>query len=141
MTVPAWMLLGFAAWTAFLLMMTVGVYRWSLILTGRAPIASFRADGSDGAGWYLRATRAHANCLENLPIFGAIVLVLYMGHVSGSLVDTLAIAVLVARILQSLTHVFFAQSNAVVAIRFTFFSVQLVCFLWLIGIVVVRHPS
>ena len=37
MTVPLWMLLGFAAWTVLLLLSTVGVYRWSRILTGRVP--------------------------------------------------------------------------------------------------------
>jgi hypothetical protein len=34
MTIPVWMLLGFAAWTLLLLSTTVGVYRWSRILTG-----------------------------------------------------------------------------------------------------------
>jgi uncharacterized MAPEG superfamily protein len=137
-TVPVWMLLGFATWTVLLLLLTVGVYRWSLILSGRAPIASFRADKVEGADWYVRAMRAHANCLENLPVFGAIVLVLYVGKVSGSVVDALAVAVLVARLLQSLTHVCFAQSNSVAAVRFAFFLVQIVCYLWLVGIVLVR---
>ena len=38
MTVPVWMLLGFAAWTVLLLLTTVGVYRWSRILTGVVPM-------------------------------------------------------------------------------------------------------
>ena len=49
-----------------------------------------------------------------------------------------AIARLIARILQSLVHVGFAQTNAVASIRFAFFFVQIVAFLWLIGIVVAR---
>jgi len=32
------MLVGFAAWTVLLLLATVGVYRWSRILTGRVAI-------------------------------------------------------------------------------------------------------
>ena len=72
--VPVWMLVGFATWTVLLLLATVGVYRWSRILTGRMPIRSFRADQIEGADWYIRAMRAHANCVENLPVFGAIVL-------------------------------------------------------------------
>lgn len=36
MTIPMWMLLGFAAWTVLLLSATVGVYRWTRILSGRA---------------------------------------------------------------------------------------------------------
>ena len=49
MTTPVWVLLGLAAWTLLLLIMTVGVYRWSLILTGRTSIASWRADEQQGA--------------------------------------------------------------------------------------------
>ena len=78
--------------------------------------------------------RAHANCIENLPVFGAIVLGLYVGNVGGALVNALAVAVLVARILQSLVHVCFIQTNIVTAVRFGFFFVQIVSFLWLIGI-------
>ena len=105
MTVPVWMLLGFAGWTVLLLLGTVGVYRWSRILTGTVPIRSFRADQIEGAEWYRRAMRAHANCIENLPVFGAIVFALYVGNISGGLVDKLAIAILIARVLQSLVHV------------------------------------
>jgi len=61
MTVPVWMLLGFAAWTVLLLLSTVGVYRWSRILTGRVPIRDFRADQVEGEDWYRRSMRAHAN--------------------------------------------------------------------------------
>ena len=92
MSVPVWMLLGFAAWTVLLLLATVGVYRWSRILTGRMAIRNFRADQVEGAEWYKRAMRAHANCVENLPVFGAIVIALYIGNVGGALVDGLAAA-------------------------------------------------
>ena len=122
MTVPVLMLLGFAVWTILLLLATVGVYRWSRILTGRVPIGNFRADLIEGADWYKRAMRAHANCVENLPVFGAIVFPLYVGDVTGALVDALAVAVLVARILQSLVHVSLVQTDAVAALRFGFFS-------------------
>jgi len=97
MTVPIWALLGFATWTLMLLLLTVGVYRWSLIVAGRVSIRDFPADGAGGADWYKRATRAHANCIENLPVFGAIVLALHASHVSGSIVDLLATTVLAAR--------------------------------------------
>ncbi len=136
MTVPIWMLLGFAAWTVILLLGTVGVYRWSRILTGRVPIRDFRADQVEGEDWYRRAMRAHANCIENLPVFGAIVFALHVGGVRGSVVNYLSISVLVARVMQSLTHVCFVQTNAVVSVRFTFFLVQLVCFVSLTLMVV-----
>ena len=136
MTLAIFMLLGFAAWTVLLLLFTVGVYRWSRILTGRVPISEFRADKLEGANWYLRAMRAHANCVENLPVFGAIVLALFASGVGGPAVDALSATVLVARVLQSLVHVCFVQTNAVTAVRFAFFFVQIVCFLSLMVIVI-----
>src|SRR5262249_39419161 len=138
MTLPVWMLIGFATWTVLLLLGTVGVYRWTRILTGRVPIRNFLADQIEGADWYKRAMRAHANCIGNLPVFGAIVFGLHVGEVSGSLVNTLAVAVLVARILQSLVHVCFVQTNTMTAVRFGFFSVQIASFLLLIGIILTK---
>ena len=136
MTTPIWMLLGFAAWTVLLLSLTIGVYRWMEIFSGRAQVNAFRADQVEGAGWYKRAMRAHVNCIENLPVFCAIVFALYVSGVGGGTVDALCIAVLVARILQSLCHVCFEQTNVVVTVRFTFFFVQVVSFLALIVILV-----
>lgn len=140
MTIPMWMLLGFAAWTLLLLVSTIGVYRWSRILTGRAPIRGFQADQVEGADWYRRAMRAHANCIENLPVFGAIVLALYVSGTGGPTANYLSIAVLVARVMQSLVHVCLVQTNIVVAVRFTFFLVQVFSFLTLI-VLVVRHAG
>jgi uncharacterized MAPEG superfamily protein len=141
MSLPVWMLVGFAAWTVLLLLTTVGVYRWSRILTGRVAIREFRADHIEGADWYKRAMRAHANCVENLPVFGAIVFGLYVGNVGSVLVNALAVAVLLARVMQSLVHVCFIQTNTVSAVRFGFFFVQIVSFLWLIGILLTRLPG
>ena len=141
MTVPLWALLGFAAWTVLLLLATVGVYRWSRILTGRVPIREFRADRVEGDDWYKRAMRAHANCVENLPVFGAIVLALYASGIDSALASAVSIAILAARIAQSLVHVSVEQTNAVVSVRFSFFFVQIAGFLWLIAIVATRALS
>jgi uncharacterized MAPEG superfamily protein len=124
-----------------LLLFTIGIYRWSRILSGRVPIRNFPADAFGGDEWYQRATRAHANCIENLPVFGAIVLGLYVGNVTSTLVDTLAVTILIARILQSLVHVCFVHTNAVASLRFAFFFVQFVCFMWLVGIIVVTRTG
>jgi uncharacterized MAPEG superfamily protein len=138
MTIPVWMLLGFATWTALLLLFTIGIYRWTRIFSGTVPIRDFPADASGGAEWYRRATRAHANCIENLPVFGAIVFALYVGNVGGALVDALSVAVLAARIVQSAVHVCFVHTNTIASVRFGFFFVQFICFLWLTGIIVVQ---
>lgn len=141
MTVPLWMLLGFATWTALLLLFTVGIYRWGRIFSGRVAIRDFPADAAGGEEWYRRATRAHANCIENLPVFGVIVFALYVGNVTGRWVDALATMVLLARICQSMVHVGFVHTNTVASVRFSFFFVQFVCFLWLIGLIVVKHAG
>ncbi|MBK5302186.1 MULTISPECIES: MAPEG family protein [Gammaproteobacteria] len=134
MTIPMWMLLGFATWTLLLLMATVGVYRWVRILFSNVPIASFRCDQLEGEDWYRRGIRAHANCVENLPVFGAIVLVISTLGVDDPAVSYLSVIVLIARVCQSLVHVSHVQTNTFVAVRFAFFLVQLVCFLALIVI-------
>jgi uncharacterized MAPEG superfamily protein len=115
-------------------MATVGVYRWVAILFSNVPIASFRSDQLEGDDWYRRGTRAHANCVENLPVFGAIVFVISALGIDGPAVNALSIIVLIARVCQSLVHVSHVQTGRFVAIRFTFFCVQLICFLALIVI-------
>jgi len=140
MPFPVWTLLGFAAWTVLLLLSTIGVYRWSRILTGRVPIREFRADQVEGKDWYKRSMRAHANCIENLPVFGAIVLALYISGVGGPAVNNLCMTVLTARVIQSLVQVCLVQTNRMVAVRFAFFIIQLVSFLALI-VMVVRHAG
>jgi uncharacterized MAPEG superfamily protein len=136
MSVPVGMLLGFATWTIVLLLGTVGVYRWSRILTGRVPIREFRADQIDGEDWYRRAMRAHANCVENLPVFGAIVFALHARGVQSTAADLMAVLVLAARVMQSLVHVSLVQTNAVVSVRFLFYFAQIVAFLVLAAIAV-----
>ena len=127
MTIPVWVLLLFAGWTLATLLGTVGLYRWSRILTGRAALSDFRADEQQGSDWYRRAMRAHANCVENLPVYTAIVVAIVVSGVRSSTVDTLAVVLLVARVLQTVTHVAVEQTDAVVGVRFTFFFVQIVC--------------
>lgn len=136
MTIPIWMLLGFASWTILLLASTIGVYRWALIFAGRMPVNGFSAEQPEGADWYKRAMRAHANCVESLPVFGAIVFALYASGTDGLVVDLASILILAARVMQSLVHVCLRQTSAVVAVRFSFLLVQLACFFALIGIII-----
>ena len=124
MTLPQWMLLAFAMWTLAVLAFTIGVHRWSHILRGSREIHTFRADASDGPDWYRRATRAHANCVENLPVFGALAILASLTHTTSALVDVLACAIMAARIGQTTTHVAFRESKRSVSVRFGFFMVQ-----------------
>lgn len=136
MPTPVWMLLAFAAWTVVLLTATVGLYRWSQILGGRVPINGFTASPAEGADWYRRAMRAHANCLENLPVFASIVLALHVTQLDSTTVTCLSIAITVARVLQSLVHVVLTQTPLVATFRFAFFFAQVVCFLSLVSLIV-----
>jgi uncharacterized MAPEG superfamily protein len=122
------------------LAITVGVYRWTRILSGRASVSSFRAGQVEGEDWYRRSMRAHANCIENLPVFGAIVLALYVAGVGGPVINVLSILVLISRVLQSLVHVSHVQTDAFVAVRFSLLCIQLISFVTLIFLVA-RHAA
>jgi len=136
MTLPLLTLLGFAVWTLLVLAATVGVHRWRLILTKRARINAFPADAKNGPDWYQRATRAHLNCVENLPVYAVIVIVATLAGRHGWLLDALSVAVLCARICQTSVHVAFVQTERAVTWRFSLFTVQLVAMLWMAVLVV-----
>lgn len=136
MTIPIWMLFGFAMWTLTVLLGSVGVYRWSRILTGKVAIKEFRADKVEGEDWYLRAMRAHANCIENLPVFAVIVFVSFVSGASSANLDIMAVGVLVARILQSTIHIAVTPTNTVVLVRFIFYFIQVICFFGMAGVIV-----
>jgi len=127
MTIPVLMLLAFAGWTLLTLIGSVGVYRWGLILTGRASIAEWRADEPQGSDWYRRAMRAHLNCVENLPVYTAIVIVLMATGLRSQAIDMLAIVMLTARIAQTVVHIAFRPTEPAASARFAFFLVQVIC--------------
>lgn len=129
MTIPQWALLAFAVWTVLVLFGTIGVYRWSKILTGRASISEWQADVPQGSDWYRRAMRAHMNCVENLAVFGAIVFCATAAGAGGWLLDMFAVAVIAARVGQTLVHLAFVPSNAASSIRFAFFFIQAISML------------
>jgi len=131
MTTPVWVLLGFAGWTILSLCASVGIYRWSRILTGRAGIQEFPADNPEGSDLYKRSMRAHANCIENLPIYTAIVIAIVVTGVQSVILDRLAIIILTARIFQTSVHILFTQTSRVVTVRFTMFAIQIACMIWM----------
>lgn len=131
MDITIWVLLGFAAWTIAVLLGTIGYYRWSRILTGRDQISHFQADHAGGSDWYRRAIRAHANCLESLPIYTAIVVAIMASGKAGPLLDGLAITMLAARICQTIVHITCSPTNLATGVRFSFFAIQLICMIWM----------
>jgi uncharacterized MAPEG superfamily protein len=133
MNVPVLVLLGFAAGTLLTLFGTIGVYRWNRILTGRASIAEWRADLPQGSNWY---QRANMNCVENLPIYTAIVVALRATGLQSPIVDRLAVTMLVARVGQTVVHIAMPPTNAVTSLRFALFLMQAVCTIAM-GVVIV----
>jgi uncharacterized MAPEG superfamily protein len=141
MNVPVLVLLGFAAWTLLTLFGSIGVYRWSRILTGRTSVAEWRADLPQGSDWYKRAMRAHMNCVENLPVYTAIVVALIATGVKSATIDTLAIVILAARVGQTLVHIGLPPTNAAASLRFALFFVQAVCMIAIGVLITLVTPS
>ena len=124
MTLPLWMLLGFAGWTLLVLLAGVGVRRWLLIFQRQAALTSFPGDTAHGSPAYRRAMRAHANCIENLPVFAAIVLIGAIARLDPPRMGALAVAVLAARIAQTSIHMLLPETNAGIAARFACYMIQ-----------------
>ena len=101
------------------------------MFTGTVPKGGFPSDVPPEDDRYRRAMQAHRNCVENLAVFGAIVVVLTVRGLDTPTLDTLALVVIGARILQSVTHLHREQKRPVVLVRFTFFSLQLGAMIWM----------
>ena len=148
MSVPVLVLLGFAAWTLLTLCVSIGVYRWSRILTGQASMAEWRTDlpqdsdlyqramRAQSSGWYQRATRAHMNCVENLPVYSAIVVALMAMGLQSSIIDRLTVIMLAARVVQTLVHIILPPTNAATSLRFAFYFAQVVCMIAIVTIMI-----
>jgi uncharacterized MAPEG superfamily protein len=64
------------------------------------------------------------NCVENLPVFTAIILCATATGADSRLLDLLAGAIMAARICQTTVHLTFAPSDGAASVRFAFFFVQ-----------------
>lgn len=119
-------LLGFTAWTV-LLVAAVFLYRGVRFLGGSKINSWPRAQRNPGdAALIQRVADAHANCLENLPVFAALVLVAGLSN-RLDVIAALAPLVLYARIGQSLVHLT-GTSPAQVFVRAGLWAAQIVLF-------------
>lgn len=82
--------------------------------------------------------RAHANCVENLPVFAGIVIAGLASGACGGALDVLSMIVLLARIAQTLVHVTLVQDDRATSLRFAFFFTQIACMIAM-SVLVVRH--
>lgn len=131
MSLSLWSLLGFAAWTLLLVLGLVS-YRSAMVLSGKRRANAWgRHLPPQDPDLLLRLAHAHANCVENLPLLGAVILV---AGLTGqfALTDPLAGPYLALRIGQSLVHLV-GTSHLLVFLRFTFFLPQLALLAWMMG--------
>ncbi len=115
-------LTGFVAWSLFLLVL-MEIIRTKMVLTKEVSANGFLTDNSNLSPFMQRLSRAHANCLEGLPIFGGLMLIAVIAGKS-EMTDKLALFFLMARILQSLIHLI-SVSPLAVTLRFIAFAVQM----------------
>lgn len=115
-------LTGFIAW-ALLLLVLMEVIRTQLVLRGKVHANGFMPDNSGLSPFMQRLARAHANCIEGLPIFGGLLLVA-VATGRTAITDQLACVFLAARVFQSLIHLASTSATAV-TIRFAAFAVQM----------------
>ncbi|WP_029695981.1 MAPEG family protein [Comamonas badia] len=113
---------GFIAW-ALLLLVLMEILRTQLVLQGKVPANGFAPDNAGLTPFMQRLARAHANCIEGLPIFGGLLLIAIATD-RAAVTDSLAYFFLASRIVQSLVHLASLSAAAVMA-RFTAFTVQM----------------
>jgi hypothetical protein len=130
---PLAALVLFAVW-AMILVVSVGIWRTVLVFTGNAQANSFPSGTQHGGDRYWRLNRAHMNAVENLPIFGALVLSGFYLQVQDTWLQILPSLILYARVAQSLIHI--ASGSAVaVTLRFLAYGVQLISMFILAAVV------
>ncbi len=115
-------LIAFITW-ALLLLVLMEVIRSQLVLSGKVVANGFTPDNAGLSPFMQRLARAHANCVESLPVFGGLLLV---AIITGrtAITDPLAYLFLASRVFQSLVHLA-STSPTAVTVRFTAFAVQL----------------
>ena len=123
MTNTSYALTGFVSWALFLLVV-MEIIRTYLVVTGKVAANAFTPDNSGLSPFMQRLARAHANCIEGLPIFGGLLAIAIMISRTDA-TDPLALWFLGARIAQSIIHLV-STSPIAVSLRFTAFAVQLV---------------
>ena len=121
-TISATVLTAFIGWSLLLLILMEGL-RTRLVVKGAVVSNAFTPDNASLSPFMQRLARAHANCLEGLPVFGGLLLLAIATGRTG-VTDGLAPWFLAARFIQSGIHLLSLSVPAVNA-RFSAFVVQL----------------
>ncbi len=120
-------LTGFVIWTLLLLVLMESL-RSRLVLLKAVPSNGFQPDNGNLSPFMQRLARAHANCLEGLPVFGGLLVIAVLAG-QTAVTDPLAPVLLGERVVQSLIHLA-SLSVMAVNLRFTAFAVQMLIALY-----------
>jgi uncharacterized MAPEG superfamily protein len=115
-------LIGLTLWTLILLILMEAL-RTRYVLIKAVAANEFRPDNSNLSPFMQRLARAHANCVESLPIFGILLIMALLTNRAG-ITNPLAPWLLAARLVQSCVHLI-SLSAAAVNVRFLAFVVQI----------------
>ncbi|MDX1452357.1 MAG: MAPEG family protein [Oleiphilaceae bacterium] len=115
-------LFGFVSWSLALLVL-MECLRTKLVMTKEIAPNGFNPENSNLSPFMQRLARAHANCVEGLPIFGGILLISALAE-KTEVTDSLAYVFLGARLIQSCIHLI-SISPTMVTLRFSAFAVQM----------------
>lgn len=118
---------GFVTWTLLLLVL-MEILRSRLVLLKAVPSNGFQPDNGNLSPFMQRLARAHANCLEGLPVFGGLLVIAALAG-QTAITDPLALVLLGARVVQSLIHLA-SLSVMAVNLRFSAFAVQMLIALY-----------
>ncbi|MEG1038975.1 MAG: MAPEG family protein [Pseudomonas sp.] len=128
MTSPSALTLGgFIAW-ALALLVLMELLRGFLVMFKGVAANQFTPDNANLSPFMQRLARAHANCVEGLPIFGGLLLLALVTD-QAAITDPLAYVFFAARLAQSCIHLA-SQSVVAVFCRFAAFAVQLAIGTW-----------
>lgn len=125
MEIPFLVLSAFIAWTMIILLALL--FARSRHLARGGSQADFGIQ--DSSLLIYRLSRAHANCLENLPLYIGVVVLLTLRDLSSIGIDIFAVLYLVFRLLQSIIHI----ANINPLLRFLCLLVQIVCLFGLLS--------
>ncbi|MCF6319804.1 MAG: MAPEG family protein [Proteobacteria bacterium] len=116
-------LIAYIAWIIVLILTIISI-RSYWVLSGQRAANSFSVNGLDVSPFMERLSRVHANCFENFPIFGGLLLLALLLDMSY-ITNPLAYAFLGLRIAQGIVHLI-SKNVFFVYLRLTLFLAQLV---------------
>jgi uncharacterized MAPEG superfamily protein len=120
--VSASVLIGLVVWALFLLILMEAI-RTRYVVTRAVAANEFKPDNSNLSPFMQRLARAHANCIESLPMFGILLIMALLSN-RASVTNPLAPWLFTARVVQSCVHLA-SISVAAVNVRFVAFAVQI----------------